>query len=243
MMVFLCFSSNERYSAAKSCLYHLKNYGISTWYDYHELILGDHKAEKNFKSAIHTCNYFVIIYSKEFFKSPCAVKEENLIFKEKDRRAISIFPILYNLQFSELPDKYQEKLENLIYNEVTTDMGCLSATNQIVSKILINKMGLNELDHTPQITEELLSELNDAYLYKILSEYLQISSQNFNARIAILYCAFIYISKVIVQQPIPYYLTKIMTYLSTFTKLNIKYNHKELIIAELVILHCLKLLR
>lgn len=45
-MIFLCFSSGDRYSIVKSCLYHLKNYGYETWYDYHELILGDKKREK-----------------------------------------------------------------------------------------------------------------------------------------------------------------------------------------------------
>ena len=32
--MFMCFSSGDRYTVAKSCLYHLKNFGINVWYDY-----------------------------------------------------------------------------------------------------------------------------------------------------------------------------------------------------------------
>ena len=78
--MFICFSSADRYTIAKSCLYHLKNYGFSVWYDYHELILGDKKREKNFENAIKSNKYFIIIYSKNLFSSPCAVEEEKLIF-------------------------------------------------------------------------------------------------------------------------------------------------------------------
>ena len=75
-MIFLCFSSGDRYSVVKSCLYHLKNYGYETWYDYHELILGDKKREKNFEKAIQACDYFIIIYSYNYLNSPCAINEE-----------------------------------------------------------------------------------------------------------------------------------------------------------------------
>lgn len=55
--MFICFSSADRYTVVKSCLYHLKNYGFTVWYDYHELILGDKKREKNFENAIKSNKY------------------------------------------------------------------------------------------------------------------------------------------------------------------------------------------
>ena len=136
-MIFLCFSSGDRYSIVKSCLYHLKNYGYETWYDYHELILGDKKREKNFEKAIQTCDFFVIIYSNNFLNSPCAVNEESLIFTESTKRNITIFPLLYNIKFTELPTDIQNKIENLIYNEITDSTGCIESVNQIVVKILL----------------------------------------------------------------------------------------------------------
>lgn len=101
--MFLCFSSGDRYTVVKSCLYHLKNYGIPVWYDYHELILGDLKKEKNFEHAINSNKYFIIVYSEAFFKSPCALNEEYRIFSQLEERDIVIFPLLYNIKFRELP--------------------------------------------------------------------------------------------------------------------------------------------
>lgn len=241
-MVFLCFSSDDRHSVVKSCLYHLKNYGIETWYDYHQLIIGDNKKKKNFESAINKCNYFIIIYSQNFFNSPCALIEEQLIFNEAEKRGITIFPLLYNLNFSELPSDYKSKIDALIYNEISNTSGALLAINQIITKILIDRLQCDALDLTPEINQDTLSDIQDSYIKKILTEYLRISSQNFNARIAILFSIFTYIDKS-VSISIPYTLKKIMEYLFSFTYLDVTHNHKELIIAELVIIHCLKLIQ
>lgn len=241
-MIFLCFSSVDRYSIVKSCLYHLKNYGYETWYDYHELILGDKKREKNFENAIQTCDFFIIIYSKNFLNSPCAVNEESLIFTEAMKRRITIFPLLYNIKFSELPYDIQNKIENLIYNEINDSTGCIEAVNQIVVKILLEQMGYNEFDLTPSITYFFIQKLEDAFLKCILSEYLNLSKDNFNARISFLYCVYKYIETNNVLKNIPIHYSKTITYLSHYTKLNIPYNHKELIIAELIIINLLNMI-
>ena len=241
-MFFLCFSSQDRYSIVKSCLYHLKNYGYSTWYDYHELILGDKKREKNFEKAIQSCDYFIIIYSNNFLNSPCAVFEEALIYAEATKRNISIFPLLYNLTFNELPVKYQDKIENLIYNEITDVTGCIEPVNQMVVKILLDEMGYSEFDFTPSIDSFLLRKIDDIFLKEILLEYISISKENFNARISILYCVYKYIETNNILENIPIHYSQTINYLSHYTKLNIPYNHKELIIAELVIINLIKLI-
>lgn len=68
-----------------------ENYGYETWYDYHELILGDKKREKNFEKAIQTCDFFVIIYSNNFLNSPCAVNEESLILQNQLNEILQFF--------------------------------------------------------------------------------------------------------------------------------------------------------
>ena len=196
-MIFLCFSSGDRYSVVKSCLYHLKNYGYETWYDYHELILGDKKQEKNFEKAIQTCDYFIIIYSNNLLNSPCAINEESLIFDETSKRDITIFPLLYNLKFDELPHEIQNRIENLIYNEITDATGCIEPVNQIIVKMLLEEMGYNEFDFTPSINYSLTQKINDAFLKSILLEYLNIAKENFNSRISFLYCIYKYISKLL----------------------------------------------
>lgn len=234
--MFLCFSSSERYTVAKSCLYHLKNFGIHVWYDYHELILGDTKKEKNFEYAIKNNEYFLIIYSDNLFKSPCAMEEEKRIFDELNRRSITIFPLLYNIKFSELPISYQNKLENYIYNEIDDEKGTLSSINQVITKILVDKINKTPYDITPSLLNYDMSNLSNNYIKQLIDTYNNISKDNFNARIAMLYCIYQYITfHYVVKQEINY-VYKSIEYLFTFTKLNIEYNHKELIIAELSII-------
>lgn len=234
-MVFLCFSSGDRYTIAKSCLYHLKNFGIPVWYDYHELVLGDKKYEKNFDDAIKKCSYFIIIYSNCFFNSPCAINEEELIFSELQQRSISIFPLLYNITFEMLPPKQKDRIENLIYNEINTEDGCLSSVNQIVCKYFLDQLGYSLLEITPQINYDFISTIKDPFIKKMLENYVHISSDNFDARIAILYCIYEYIITNF-NYNIPEYIVRTMDYLFDTTKLHIPLNHKEIIIAELALM-------
>lgn len=237
MFMFLCFSSGDRYTVVKSCLYHLKNYGIPVWYDYHELILGDLKKEKNFEYAINSNKYFIIIYSEAFFKSQCALNEEDRIFSQLKERDIVVFPLLYNIKFDELPLVYQNKLENLIYNEIDDISGSINSINQIVTKYLIDKLGISSTAKTPTLYEYDVSGINDLYIQELMGDYTNIASDNFNARIALLSCLFKYIEN---QTEIPEeysFISQTMRYLLKFTNFNIEYNHKELIIAELCILN------
>lgn len=237
MLMFLCFSSGDRYTVVKSCLYHLKNYGIPVWYDYHELILGDLKKEKNFEYAINSSKYFIIIYSEAFFKSPCALNEEARIFSQLKERDIVVFPLLYNMKFNELPIVYQNKLENLIYNEIDDISGSINSINQIVTKYLIDKLGILSTAKTPTLHTYDASGITDLYIQELMRDYINIASDNFNARIALLSCLFKYIENK-TELPEEYsFISQTMRYLLKFTNFNVEYNHKELIIAELCILN------
>lgn len=235
--MFLCFSSGDRYTIVKSCLYHLKNYGIPVWYDYHELILGDLKKEKNFEYAINNNKYFIVIYSESFFKSTCALNEEDRIFSQLKERDIVVFPLLYNIKFNELPLVYQNKLENLIYNEIDDVSGSINSINQIVTKYLIDKLGIPSTTKTPTLYEYDANGVNDLYIQELIRDYINIASDNFNARIALLSCLFKYIENH-TKLPEEYsFISQTMRYLLKYTNFNIAYNHKELIIAELCILN------
>lgn len=78
-MVFLCFSSGDRETIVQSVLYHLKKYGVSVWYDYHELTLGDDRIHGNFTNGLDLCNYAVIIISPNMFDCNCGNDELNAI--------------------------------------------------------------------------------------------------------------------------------------------------------------------
>ncbi len=235
--MFLCFSSGDRYTVVKSCLYHLKNYGVPVWYDYHELILGDFKKEKNFEYAINSNKHFIIIYSESFFKSPCALNEEARIFAQLKERDVVIFPLLYNIKFRELPYEYQDKLENLIYNEIDDTSGCINSVNQIITKYLIGKLNIPSTAATPTLYDYDASGINDLYIQELMRDYNYIAPDNFNARMALLACLFKYIEGKIEVSEENRFMSRTMRYLLKFTNFNIEYNHKELIIAELCILN------
>ena len=238
-MVFLCFSSADRYSVVKSCLYHLKRYGIEVWYDYHELVLGDNKETKNFEYAITSSDYFIIIYSKDFFDSESAIHEEKLIYKEKSRRGIVIFPILYNISLEDMPKEYQDKVSQIIYNEVTDSTGTFNTINQIVSRILLTECGCSENDITPTLGSVYISYIDDKFVRYLIGRYSRIDDENFNAKAVALLLLFKYMT-INKSLTVPNYYESIMDYLTDYTNLNIEFNHKEIIILELVVLLCLR---
>lgn len=139
-----------------------------------------------------------------------------------------------------MPKIYQSKLENLIYNEIDDAIGSINSINQVITKILIDKINDSSFDLTPTIKSTDIENINDLYLSRILYNYCQIDEENFNARISTLFCLAKYIEINYIIDDENKYLITILNYLFKFTNLNIIYNHKELIIAELSLLLLIK---
>ena len=114
-MVFLCFSSGDRFTITKSVLYHLKRFGINIWYDYHELTLGDNRIIGNFDLGLNKCDYAVVIISKNMFNCKCGNDELQVIKDRFKNKTIKVFPLFYNIDAYSLPNKYKW-LTELIYN-------------------------------------------------------------------------------------------------------------------------------
>lgn len=106
MKVFLCFSSGDRYTIVNSILYNLKQFGVPTWYDYHELTLGDDRIICNFANGLNICDYAVVILSPNMFDCKCGNDELDEIRKRYINNTIHIFPLFYNIKASELPTRY-----------------------------------------------------------------------------------------------------------------------------------------
>ena len=81
-MIFLCFSSKDRYTIVESIMYHLKNYGLSVWYDYHKLILGDDRDYRNLIEGIEQNNYAIVLLTENVFDCVCANDELNVIHRQ-----------------------------------------------------------------------------------------------------------------------------------------------------------------
>lgn len=238
-MIFLCFSSSDRYTVVQSCLYHLKRYGIDVWYDYHELVLGDNKEIKNFQYAIEKSKYYIIIYSPHFFNSPCAVNEERLIFERQSHNDINIFPILFNITIEDLPGEYGSKVSELIYNEITDATGSLNTINQVVCRILLNDYGVSTNSVTPAIATLDHYQYSDTYISCLINKYKKVDPENFNARAALILALFKYIT-INYECNIPKHYSSIVEYLTDYTNFSIRFNHKELTILELIVLICLQ---
>ena len=76
-MVFIGYSSKERYSVVEPILFHLKHFGLDVWYDFHDMFLGDDRYQINFKQGIGKSSYVIFIISPHFFESKCAMDELN----------------------------------------------------------------------------------------------------------------------------------------------------------------------
>ena len=70
ILVFLCFSVNDRIPLVNDFYHFLTNFGIDVWYDRRNTFLGDNRREKNICCGVENPNikYAVIFYSENFKK-------------------------------------------------------------------------------------------------------------------------------------------------------------------------------
>lgn len=212
----------------KSVLYHLEKYGIATWYDNHEYLLGDNKKE-NYTLAIHQSRYAVVVFSKAFPISPGAIEELDVIKQRYEEGKIHVFPILYNTLAKDVPENYQW-LCDLIYNELNEKTGTLLTCNQIVCKYY-----LDLLDNSQFISlDSLLRDAQNipSFVIKMIENYNEVIPSNINSRITILYSIFSFFES---YADMPRYLIKSAHYIFQNTKLDLKYDFKEISLMEQIV--------
>lgn len=223
-MVFLCFSSKDRYTIAESILYHLKNYGLDTWYDYHTLILGDNKFDENLKNGVQKCKYAILIISPNFFDCECGNMELEVIKVLHDYKQIHIFPILYNIRSNQLPKEYFW-IKDYIYNELNSETPSLATCNQIVCKILKTEIENNNYKSLKEL------KTKESFIKNILKAYYEVDEHNLNSKITLLYSLYIY-TKNEELNSLQLSCSKILERLFKYTNLNLEISFKEIIIAE-----------
>lgn len=223
-MIFLCFSSKDRYTIAESILYHLKNYGLDTWYDYHTLIIGNNKFDENIKNGIQKSKYAILIISPNFYNCECGNMELEVIKQLYDYNQIYIFPVLYNVTASELPKEYSW-IKDIIYNELTIDAPSLPTCNQIVCEILKDEI------ITKNYIELRSLKTSNNFIKKILDTYIDMDERNLNSKITLLYCLYTYIKNDNFNS-LELSCSRILEQLFKYTKLSLDLSFKEMIIAE-----------
>lgn len=232
-MIFIGYSSEDRYSIVESIVFHLKNYGFNVWYDFYDMFLGDSRFKENFQHGIQNSNYVIMIISKNFFNSNCAKEELDYAQSLYEKGKIILFPILYKIEANDLPKEYSW-IRKIIYNEINEHSGSLFVSNQIIEKILHDKCNHCKLRSFSEYSHY-VDEHGYHYLSTIIETYLQLDIQNYSARIAILYIIYLYIKS---QQHATEenYSEQIIKRIFTFTKLNITLDHLSFSIFSLSVL-------
>ncbi|GHT89011.1 hypothetical protein FACS189474_5230 [Bacteroidia bacterium] len=231
--IFVCLSSKDRQTVVESIMYHMANFGFAIWYDRHKMLLGDKRNYKNFIEGIMQTEYAIVVMSKNSIESTCVAEEMEYLKKQYDMGLITIFPIFYNILSAELPKKYQW-LTELVYKELDEKSGTLLTCNHIITKILSDELKSCKYQTLHELLNFLETHNQDKFIINMLRAYLEISGENHNARISILYSMCIYLS--ITMKTIdmfPQYYWKGFERIFSYTKLNLDTDLRETLILEI----------
>ncbi|MCG6190195.1 toll/interleukin-1 receptor domain-containing protein [Maribellus maritimus] len=231
--IFFCLSSKDRQAVVESIVYHMSNFGFAIWYDRHKMLMGDKRNYKNFIEGILQTEYAIIVMSKNSIQSSCVAEEMEHLKKQYDKNIITIFPIFYNISPEELPEKYQW-LTELVYKELNGHSGTLLTCNHIITKILSDELKKCTYPTLNELLYYLESHSKDKFIINMLSSYLEISGENHNARISILYSMCIYLSTTTRNiNMFPQYYWKGFERIFSYTKLNLAADLRETLILEI----------
>lgn len=230
-MLFFCFSSKDRQIIVESILFHLTNYGVPIWYDRHKMLLGDDRNYKNFNEGVNNCDYAIIILSQNTINSKCANEEINLIRENFKKHQMCVFPLLFNIKASDLPEKYSW-ITKLVYKELTIESDSRSACNHIICKILLDELQKYKIKNINEYFKTYGKHSAFSYITKLINSYCKISDENHNAQIALLYAGCLYIEENYNLTDIPAFYYKGTQRLFEETRLNLPIDLRETLIFE-----------
>ncbi len=232
-MIFIGYSSRDRYSIVEPMVFHIKNYGFHMWYDFHDMFLSDNRYHENFELGIAQSKYVIFIVSNNLFDSACAKEELKYAQTLYEKGEIVLFPILYLIKAAELPDEYNW-IRKIIYNEINEQSGTLFVVNQILEKILHDKCNACPLRSFPEISNH-LNKTSNVFLRDLIETYISLDIPNYAARMALLYAAYLYITT---NSSIEFdaYICKTIKKTLSLCSLNISLDHLTFNLFQLAIL-------
>lgn len=187
--VFICFSHKDRYEIVEPLVYHLINYGIKVWYDRHELLMGDNRIQKNLIEGVSTCDYAIIIISKNTESSVCAMEEISIIRDKYLHGNVVVFPVLYEIAPRDLPDELKWVSE-MIYKEIDRHSGAYRICNHIACRIT-NDYIVNLICRKITDASKCLNPEQHQSILSLVNCYLNVDRDNLNGRIALLYAVYL----------------------------------------------------
>ncbi len=224
--LFIAFAAEDRYTIAEPLVYHLKNYGVNTWYDRHALLMGDNRKYKNLEEGARASSYACIIISKYTEASVCAVEEIEIIRQRYYANDVIVFPVLYEISPEDIPNVFHW-VKEIIYKEVNRMSGTRETCNHIACKI-----SENILAHYPINSISRLISLLPAHMKVIcavLYSYNQIDHSNINSRVSLLYATSLIMNHTtsFPDNPEVRFAQQIFNRLFSETQLNIAIDYRE----------------
>ena len=191
-MIFIGYSSQDRYTVVEPILFHLQKYGFKVWYDFDDMFLGDNRKIENFEKGIAGADYIIFIISHSFFESPCAKEELDYAYELVNKKGYILFSIFYKFLPSELPEDYCW-LRTYIFNEIKIDTGTRYATDQIVERMVHDTLLKKRFQSFDALTS--LPEL-EGYTKDLLLELNSVDIRNYGIRSGILYALYVYLRNI-----------------------------------------------
>lgn len=230
-MIFIGYSSKDRYDVVEPMMFHFKNYGFHLWYDFHDMFVSDNRNKVNFEFGIKGSKYIIFFISKNFFSSKCAVEELDYAQKLYEQGSVTLFIIFYEYMAHELPEEFKW-LSKIIYCEISKHTGTIFVANQIIEKILHDSLNILPYRSFSELSKQLPE---NSYISKLLETYLSLDLSNYSARIALLYALYLYLDTQLKLNKDSIN-SKIINKIYKLTSLNLSIDHLSLHIFELAII-------
>lgn len=147
MSIFISFSGIARQEYAIKFMNFFNKHGFKTWYDQHELLLGDDLSETIIEEGIKKSEYAVIIINEEFLNKEWPCTEAQLLYERyKKRGDITLFPILLNITKSRLKASHLNFLLEIKYQFLKSGETIDKIGFQILNRIFDDKVKLQEIN-------------------------------------------------------------------------------------------------
>lgn len=172
MNIFLSFSGVSRQEFAIKFLNFFNKFGISCWYDQHELFLGDFLMQSIIEDGINKSNYSVLIINDTFLERSWPCEEAKILYQRSiEKKEVTIFPILLDISKEDVLHSKIPFILNVKYQFLHTGEQIDGIAFQILNRILqdeILKYKIPTLDSALQYYLH-LSPSNNINIYNALS--------------------------------------------------------------------------
>ena len=136
MGIFISFSGKAREEFAIKFLDFFNKYGFQSWYDQHELFVGDFLKDKIIKDGINNAQYCILIINKTYLNRNWPCEEARRLYERLEmKKDCAIFPILLDISKEEVKKSKLNFLLDIKYQFLHTGESIEPIGLQILNRI------------------------------------------------------------------------------------------------------------